>query len=82
MQVVGIHNIWQYRGGQNPRMVPETDAALHHYRTWENPGDAHRAVKDTDMYRFREDLLQRLKQRWQELPQIPLDIPLEFYGPV
>ena len=62
--------------------VEEKDGLLHHYRDWENPGDKQRSVRDTDIYRYREELLSRLSERWAELPAVPLDIPLASYGQV
>ena len=40
------------------------------------------AVRDTDMYRYRKELLARLAERWAQLPSAPLDIPLSSYGKV
>ncbi|KAK7115059.1 uncharacterized protein [Littorina saxatilis] len=83
IQTVGIHNIWKYRGpAKSLTNVFELDALLHHYRGWENPADKHRAVRDTDMYRFKDELLRRLQDRWSMLPDVPLDIPIATYGQV
>ena len=40
------------------------------------------AVRDTDVYRYREELLARLAERWAQLPSVPLDIPLYSYEQV
>ena len=82
VHTVGIHNIWRHRGPEQILRVSEKDGLLHHYRDWENPGDKSRAVRDTDMYRYREELLARLAERWAQLPSVPLDIPLSSYGQV
>ena len=57
-------------------------AVLHHYRSWENPEDQRKAVRDTDIYRFKDALLQALQDRWTALPDVPLDIPIATYGRV
>lgn len=82
VDTVGIHNIWAFRGPSRSKSVDEKDALLHHYRDWENPDDPHPRVRDTDIYRFRQELLQRLAERWKELPDVPLDIPISDYGQV
>ncbi|XP_076470597.1 uncharacterized protein LOC143300653 isoform X2 [Babylonia areolata] len=85
VQVVGIHNVWRFRLGDGRGAmthVGESDALLHHYRSWENPNDVSRAVRDTDIYRFKDRLLHSLTRRWSQLPQVPLDVSLSQYGQV
>ncbi|PVD20770.1 hypothetical protein C0Q70_18931 [Pomacea canaliculata] len=82
VQTVGIHTIWSYRGRPSVAHLSPQDALLHHYRSWENPSDADKAVRDTDIYRFKDKLLERLTERWQQLPDVSLDIEISSYGTV
>ena len=54
--------------------MDQVDGLLHHYRSWEKPQLKHQAIRDEDMYRFKDTLLKRLEQVWSHFPALPLDI--------
>lgn len=82
IDAVGIHNIWQFRGLISHHQVAHDVGLLHHYRTWERPEESYKAVNDTSMYKYRDDLLGRLKEVWSHFPDLPLDIAISTYGQV
>ncbi|XP_050395903.1 uncharacterized protein LOC126814653 [Patella vulgata] len=80
VEVVGIHTVWTWRNGYKAYKVNEDDARLHHYRSWENPIEPNSRIIDMIIRdNYKDNLLERLKQRWMQLPDVPLNIPISNY---
>ena len=84
VHMAGIHFIHRLRKDMPKDVLKRTILTLeqgssYHYRDW-NKSD--HFVKDTDMRRFKDELLKRLESVWSHFPGVPLDIPLSYYGPV
>lgn len=77
--IVGVHQVWKISG--NVDSVPESEASLHHYRTWERPNDPQPRVEDDRAIRkFGSRLAGRLQEVWSRLDGVAMDINISTYG--
>ncbi|XP_035826983.1 glycosyltransferase family 92 protein F13G3.3 isoform X2 [Aplysia californica] len=78
-KVVGIHTLWKHTGVIDK--VPDSDALLHHYRSWESPNDQQPKLDDRTLVdKFGPRLVKKLAKSWEALSDIPLDVDLKSYG--
>ncbi|CAG5131060.1 unnamed protein product [Candidula unifasciata] len=77
--LVGVHQVWKKSGNEDS--VPESEAGLHHYRTWELPNDPQVRMEDVRaINRFGSRLVDKLQQVWSRLDGVPMDINISVYG--
>lgn len=72
VDMVGIHNIWRFKSGKSNHYVNQEIGLLHHYRDWEQPNDTVPRTEDRQTLIYKDELLERLKDTWGNLPNVPL----------
>ena len=61
VDIIGVHNVWEFRSGATMAVLDPQDGLCHHYRYWDGLGEKEFVV-DKNFFRLREPVIKILQK--------------------